>query len=234
MYENNCFAGRELINTVGYRNYVDKPQGQRTELVQITSGWAKGMVLKSPEGLSTRPTSAKIRAAVMNMLGGCLEDARVLDLCAGSGALSFEALSRGADSALLVDQEAKALKALRENAALLSKRAKSQGLPMPKVEVRGGDIRSLKKLVRGDRAFHIVFFDPPYKEALPLLRDILPEVSGLMAEDGLFICECAKESQAELIKLFQECSKYFTIDSERTYGDTAITVAQRTSEEGGA
>ncbi len=195
--------------------------------MQISAGWAKGMTLKSPQGDATRPTSSKIRAAIMNILAHELEDARILDLCAGSGALAFEALSRGAESAVLIDGAAGAISALKANKASLTKRAEAQGLTAPKVDIRSLDVQQIGKALRTQGAFSLVFFDPPYRKAVELLSGVVLHLAGVLADGGVLVFESAATDQADIAKVFQTHSEYFSIESERFYGDTAITIVSR-------
>jgi 16S rRNA (guanine966-N2)-methyltransferase len=199
--------------------------------VHIGAGWAKGMTLKSPDGGGTRPTSAKIRAAVMNILSGDLSEARVLDLCAGSGALAFEALSRGAESAVLIDSGQRAIAVLKANAQGLSQRASTQGLPQPKVQIRSLDVRQVERAFKRDGEFSLIFFDPPYAEAVALLEAVIPTLAKVLCPGGVLVFESDAKAQAEVHKVFLTYDNCFTIESERSYGDTALTIASRS--EGG-
>ena len=97
--------------------------------MRIIAGTARGRRLKGPKGPGLRPTSDQVREALFNILGPRVHGARVLDLCAGTGALSFEALSRGALHATLVDKGREALSLCRDNADLLGCRDRVDILP---------------------------------------------------------------------------------------------------------
>ena len=84
-------------------------------MLRIIAGTARGRRLEAPEGRDTRPTLDRVRENLFNMLQGKCMDARVLDLFAGSGALSLEALSRGADFAVLADRDREAVRIQRKN-----------------------------------------------------------------------------------------------------------------------
>ena len=84
--------------------------------MRIISGEARGRTLFAPQGLETRPTSDKLRGSVFNIIGTRVVDARVLDLFGGTGALALEALSRGADSAVIVDNARQAMAVIERNA----------------------------------------------------------------------------------------------------------------------
>lgn len=119
--------------------------------MRIIAGKWRGRTIEAPHGQSTRPTADRVREALFSMLAsrlGSFEDLRIADLFAGSGALGFEALSRGAAHATFVESDATAADALRRNANKLG----------ATVEVRVG---SALALPRSD-PFDLVFADPPY------------------------------------------------------------------------
>lgn len=121
--------------------------------MRLISGSAGGIPLDVPKSV-TRPTQDRVRQAVFNMLGPLVEGARVLDLFAGSGALGLECLSRGAESALLVDQDRGACEVMRRNLA----KTRLAG-----ATVRQGDVfKTLAHLGREGARFDLVFADPPY------------------------------------------------------------------------
>lgn len=151
--------------------------------MRIIAGELGGRRLLAPRGLGTRPTSDRVRQAVFNILGKpepTSPDARfrVLDLFAGSGALAFEALSRGADEAVLVEQE-------REAASIIEKNAEALGLRGRVRLVRGEVGEALLKL---DGAFDWIFLDPPYAYG-PLDRALRILSSTSLAERALVIAE---------------------------------------------
>ncbi len=121
--------------------------------MRIISGKWRGRPLVAPQGMATRPTSDRTRETLFSMLLsriGSFEDLRVADFFAGSGALGFEALSRGAGSCLFVDREKDAVAAIRANAAKLG---------MDRPDVRQGDVLGLGV---ASQPLDIIFMDPPY------------------------------------------------------------------------
>jgi 16S rRNA (guanine966-N2)-methyltransferase len=122
--------------------------------MRVIAGTLKGRRLAPVKG-RIRPTAAKVREAIFNILGEAVIETRVLDLFAGTGALGIEALSRGAKAAVFVEDHPEALKVLRRNLHDLGLTAQTMVLPMPV-------LTALKKLaVRGER-FALAFLDPPY------------------------------------------------------------------------
>ena len=122
--------------------------------MRIIAGALKGRVLAPVQG-RTRPTAARVREAIFNILGAAVAEARVLDLFAGTGALGIEALSRGAAAAVFVEDHPEALKGLRRNLETLGLVERSQVLPLPVAA-------ALRKLAARGEPFDLVFLDPPY------------------------------------------------------------------------
>ncbi len=147
--------------------------------MKVVAGTHRGRNLKTLAGEATRPSSGLVRGAIFNIVGPRIHGMRVLDLYAGSGALAIEALSRGAESALLVESAAPALAVIRENLATLKLTA--QVLP-------SAVLTALKRL---EGPFDLILADPPYAIAgqeLPQVMEIIIE-RGLLAEGGLIILE---------------------------------------------
>jgi 16S rRNA (guanine966-N2)-methyltransferase len=129
--------------------------------MRIIAGTAKGRVLRTPQGKSTRPTDSRARETLFNILGETIIEARVLDLYAGSGAIGLEALSRGASTCTFVEQNAAATGAIRANIKTLEWQDCAQ--------VWNASVRSaLHRMGESEEysgAFDIVFADPPFREA---------------------------------------------------------------------
>ncbi len=150
--------------------------------MRIGSGRFRGRKLHAPKGQETRPTGARLKKSLFDVLAAELESARVLDLFAGAGALGLEALSRGAAEAVFVDKGRRAGEAIEKNIDELDVGGSA--------ELRLQSVRSaLSKLAEEDRQFDIVFADPPYRsDELEKLLRALGETS-LVAEDGLVVVE---------------------------------------------
>ncbi|MGH9389315.1 MAG: 16S rRNA (guanine(966)-N(2))-methyltransferase RsmD [Vicinamibacteria bacterium] len=150
--------------------------------MRIGSGEMRGRRLHAPRGERTRPTSGRLKKSLFDVLAGRLPEARVLDLYAGSGALAFEALSRGAVEAVVVERNRKACDSIRRNAGELRLAAR--------VEILAMDVASAvsKLRRRGDR-FDVVFADPPYRSSEA--EDLLVDLGGglLFAEGGVLVLE---------------------------------------------
>ena len=123
--------------------------------VRIIGGQWRSRIIRFPPAIQIRPTPDRVRETLFNWLGQRLDGRSCLDLFAGSGALGFEALSRGASRVVMVERERKAADALRESAKLLDARD---------AEVRDGD--ALDYLKRSTQTFDVVFIDPPFASDL--------------------------------------------------------------------
>src|SRR5205823_4609681 len=149
--------------------------------VRIVAGSRKGHTIHAPKGIDTRPTSDRVRESVFNIVAPWVEDAQVLDLFAGSGAMGLEALSRGAARAVFVEAEPDACRTIERNLDRLRLRG----------EVRCGDV--LPAIANERRRFELVFADAPYAERdHRVLARYLP---SLLAEEGLVVPEPAAKVQ---------------------------------------
>ncbi len=179
-------------------------------MTRIIAGTARGRRLAAPRGQGTRPTSDKVRGAVMNVLGQFFDGGAVLDLYAGTGALALEALARGCVRAGCVEADRAAAELVRRN-------AEACGFG-DRVEVRRG--RVLDELPRLPReAFALAFVDPPYEEgpegALALLGAALAPGGRAVAEHD------ARRPPAERYGAL-------ALVDRRTYGTTGISIYART------
>lgn len=177
--------------------------------MRIIAGCARGRILKGPKGPGIRPTSDKVKESLFSILAGAIPGAEVLDLFCGSGALSLEAISRGAASALLVDSGKEALSLARSNTAALGFHEKTKILPL-RIDSKIAD-----KLVPHGR-FSIIFADPPYAEVSPeeLLTWIRP---SLLKPDGILVIEHDRRSAAP-----EQHDDFCRVD-QRKFGDTMLS-----------
>lgn len=157
--------------------------------MRIIGGHAGGRVLRAPKGLAVRPTPDLVRQAIFNSLAARIPGARVLELFAGTGALSLECLSRGAEFVRCVEHSHKHAEFLRRNAA-------EAQIEMHRLQIRVQDaFTSIRQWTPGDQSFDIILADPPYGEknigrrsdsfAQQMLdEELLPR---WLATDGLFV-----------------------------------------------
>src|SRR5690349_7321873 len=126
--------------------------------MRITGGQQARRILKVPKGYDVRPTPDLVKQAVFNSLGSRVEGARVLELFAGTGALSLECLSRGAASALCIEKSERHSSVLRQN-------VQTAGFPPEAVQVRVQDVfTAITQLAEAKARFDLIFADPPYGE----------------------------------------------------------------------
>jgi 16S rRNA (guanine(966)-N(2))-methyltransferase RsmD len=170
--------------------------------VRVISGKYRGRKLKSPPSLKTRPTSDRLRETLFNILAPRIEGARFLDLCAGSGAVGIEALSRGAAHVTFVDRSRKMYALIETNLDLLN-------LGDGKTEVVSREaLEFLSRNVKHEaEPFDVVFFDPPYAIDYEEVLDYVGEnAAGLLAQDGVVVVEHHKKK--DLPKGFGGLQRY--------------------------
>lgn len=197
----------------------------------ISSGWAKGLDCKAPHGMNTRPTSAKVRAAVFNILQSECPGSTILDIYAGSGAIGIEALSRGAQHVDFVECHEAALKALKLNLKSLSERAKKQSLPPPASRILAtAAAKALTTLREQGAVYDVIFLDPPYAAAADAMRQLAPDLAILSKADGLVVLESATSDRVPVEEVMQgPGARLFTQVKQRAYGATMISFWQRSS-----
>ena len=178
--------------------------------MRVIAGRAGGVHLISPKR-GVRPTMDRVKGAIFSSLGERVIGARVLDLFAGTGALGIEALSRGADSAVFVEEDRQSVEAIEENLAKTK-------LDAP---VRHQDVfRFLKNAGTLGEKFRIIFADPPYEKmesgdrfTEKLLED--KTLPGLLEPAGIFVLEKRPGEKVREMKLW-------TIDRQKKYGATEV------------
>ena len=159
-------------------------------IMRVIAGSAKGRKLKAPEGLHTRPTTDRLKEALFGSIQFEISGAAFLDLFAGSGGIGIEALSRGARTLDLVEQDAKALFCIRQNIRELSFERQTRIWAMP-VE------RALKELAKEKRVFDIIFMDPPYLKSWENKTAALIAQYSLLGPKGLLIIESSSQTRVE-------------------------------------
>lgn len=186
--------------------------------MRLISGSAGGIPLEVPKSV-TRPTQDRVRQAVFSMLAEVMPEARVLDLFAGSGAFGLECISRGASSALLIEQDRRACDVIRRNIAKTR-----LGAAM----VRCGEVfRTMEQLRGGNEIFDLVFADPPYAHkpddkdltAALLTSEALPD---LVKPSGHLLLESLTSPRPPIFD-----PAIWELLTDRAYGSTRITLLQR-------
>jgi 16S rRNA (guanine966-N2)-methyltransferase len=188
--------------------------------MRVIAGELGGRRLKAPAGRITRPTSDRVKEALFAMLGD-VEDMRVLDLFAGTGALGIEALSRGAQAAVFVERDAGVVRVLNGNLAAL-------GVAPAQVDVRRMDaLEALRGAGGRQETYDLVFIDPPYGRARPapsasvspLAERWGPQLSALLpallSQGARVVVESDRRAPIELD---------LELERHKRYGDTSITI----------
>lgn len=154
-----------------------------------------------------RPTSERVREALMSLLGPDLSELRVLDAFAGSGAFGFEMLSRGAASVLFVERNAACCRLLSETATVFNVEAQTR--------IRKGDAARILKTLEGP--FDVIFLDPPYADEA-VLGNALACAERLLSPDGTVVCEHARQTELP--------ARVGTLERDklRHYGATAVSL----------
>ncbi len=166
--------------------------------MRIIAGTARGRRIEAPEGKNTRPTLDRVRENLFNILQMNIRGSRVLDLFAGSGALSIEALSRGAESATLVDSDRNANRIQKKNLESLGFAGQAE------VMLRDWK-QAAAELIREGRQFDLVFLDPPYR--MTDLREVFSVLEKLLAEDGIVILEHEAKAEVNAGEGFEETDR---------------------------
>ena len=179
--------------------------------MRVITGKARGVVLKTPEGMQTRPTADRVKEALFSIIQFDIPGCRVLDLFGGTGQLGIEALSRGAKSAVFVDASDAACKLIREN------------LKRTKLENDAKVIRRdyLEYLRRCHETFDVIFLDPPYAEVfLENSLNCITEID-ILQTNGIIVTE--RPLEKELPWDFPG----YTRSKDYKYGKTLITLYRK-------
>ncbi len=178
--------------------------------MRIISGMRRGMKLKAPEGMNTRPTTDRVKESIFNVISFALPATRVLDLFAGSGALGIEAISRYSDFCIFVEKDKKAIELIKTN-------------------IEGADFSDKCRIVNSDalsyiencrEQFDLIFLDPPYN--MGFLHNIIEKINekDLLSEAGIIVVETEKGGESVPLDLYN-------VRKSVTYGKTTITILQR-------
>lgn len=177
--------------------------------MRIISGTRRGQKLFEFEGKDIRPTTDRVKESMFNLISEYVPDSEVLDLFGGSGALSFEALSRGARSATCVDIDKNSVEVIEKNAAATG---------FSNIEIVNND--AMAYIASAKKKASLIFLDPPYNKGIicPVIEAIIEK--DILCEDGIIVLESDSTDEhgefSGLLKLKQ-----------RKYGRSYITVYQR-------
>ena len=179
--------------------------------MRVITGKARGIQLKTPEGMLTRPTADRVKEALFSIINFDIPGARVLDLFGGTGQLGIEALSRGAVAATFIDDREESCRLIREN------------LKRTKLEQNAKVIRSdyMDYLNRCREQYDIIFLDPPYAEVF--LENSLKRIAeiDILQSNGIIVAErpLGKELPWEL--------EGFTRSKDYKYGKVLLTIYRK-------
>lgn len=184
--------------------------------MRVISGKAKGTKLYSIESSATRPTLDRVKESLFNIIHDEIQDANILDLFSGSGAIGIEFLSRGASIAYMCDKSPEAIKMIRKN---LEKTKLLESAKLINKDYK----KCLEELTKEDIKFDIVFLDPPYEADLAIDASEKIIQLGLLKKQGIIIIETDQESR--------EKSKMQSLEIEvydcRKYGRVTLIFLKR-------
>jgi 16S rRNA (guanine(966)-N(2))-methyltransferase RsmD len=178
--------------------------------MRVIGGAAKGRRLLAPKGQAVRPTADRVKESLFNILPRDFSGMKVLDLFAGTGNLSIEALSRGAAHAVLIDASVRSAAAIKENLRRLGFEAQSNVWIAPVT-------RALKSLARRNETFDYIFLDPPYDQGLAGRTVVLVADCNLLRDSGTLVVE---HSTREIVKPVYGSLQ---LHDQRRYGDTLLS-----------
>jgi len=186
--------------------------------LRIISGRARGKKLVEFAGAQVRPTADRVREALFSILTsrlGTLHGCKVLDLFAGTGALALEALSRGAQSALLVEAHPESIKIIQSNIDSCRMQDCTQ--------ILRGELPAALTLTTKSAPFDLIFLDPPYAQGLAQATLLQIETLELLSARGIIVVETEKG------EVFPEQIGSLTQTNLRHYGVSTITTFERTT-----
>jgi 16S rRNA (guanine(966)-N(2))-methyltransferase RsmD len=190
--------------------------------MRVTGGTFRSRALLAPKGQKTRPTTDRVREALFSALasrGALFDGARVLDLYAGSGALSFEALSRGAGEAVLVESDRAARDCIRENTNALDLTDRAHRVPTTVDKALDWLLKEKER--DADKSFDLVLVDPPYDlVATAAFAGELVRAAALIRTGGWLVLEHGKRDTAPPVP-------GIAWEEAREYGDTHVSLGRR-------
>lgn len=179
--------------------------------MRIIAGTCRGRKLLAPPGVTTRPTSDRVKEALFSILSSRIDfaDVRVLDICAGSGSLGIEALSRGAGSCCFIEGNLAVTSILEKNILVTGNQERSEILNMDAV-------KALHLSAARGKCYDVVFFDPPYDSELYWRVAEALDVPGLLHPGSIVVAECSARNP--LAETYGRLKRF----DRRIYGETAL------------
>lgn len=184
--------------------------------MHIVAGKFRRRKIATPKGQSTRPTSGRLRETVFNICQNSIENSTFLDLCAGSGAMGLEALSRGASFCVFIDNNLNAFHTISENIETFDTKKQTK-------VIYKDALAALKLLVQEKFVFDICYIDPPYndQELFSAILTFLDQHPHLFAKEATLFIESGLTSVVENITL-----THFAQKSKRTMGHSTLYMFQ--------
>ena len=180
--------------------------------MRIIAGKFKGRTLITMKDKSIRPTTDRVKESIFNLLQGVIEDAKVLDLFAGSGALGIESISRGAASVTFADRSNDSIETINTNLKKVGGKVNV---------IRKDFLGTIDYLAARKEKFDLIFLDPPYKQGLDKAAIDKIDDAGILAEDGIIIVERSRED-APL-----NLTKGYRATTVRDYGSVTVMLIQK-------
>ncbi len=180
--------------------------------MRVIAGKFKGRALITMKDQSIRPTTDRVKESIFNLIQGYVEDAKVLDLFAGSGALGIEALSRGAKSVTFADRSNDSIDTVNTNIRKVSGKINV---------IRKDFLSTIDYLSARKEKFDIIFLDPPYKQGLDKIAIDKIDNANILAEDGIIVVERSRED----VPL--ELTKGYRATTIRDYGSVTVMLVQK-------
>lgn len=188
--------------------------------MRIISGRFKGKRLSSVKANTVRPTSDRVKESVFSILGDSVIDSNFLDLCAGTGSIGLEALSRGAKSVTFVDRSPHSIRVIKSN---LSGCGLSSGEPHVNI-VKLDALKGLALLARRDARFDLIYFDPPYDSGIHEACLARIGTNRMLSPSGQVVVERRRERRTE--PAVPEAFDELKLKRQERYGDTVISFYQ--------
>ena len=186
--------------------------------MRIIAGKHKSRVLKTLEGMNTRPMTDRMKESIFNCIGPYFDDLTVLDLFGGSGALSLEAISRGCSHSIIVDNSRDAIRVINENVNSLKEN--------DKVSIFTSDYKlALKKLA--SESFDIIFLDPPYR--MNIVGEIVEYIldNKMINKDGYIICQFVRGNLEKLGVTDESFASDLIVKKNYSFGNSEVLIYQK-------